>query len=280
MTMRVPKKQEPVVYITPPDEGGVTDNDSADENEDGGFDVSKVGWKTLQGEAEVVIYGNHTSVNEQETGLMQASPVQPVEKDIQDITEKTQTVTPKRLRATSNRKRSGTSKTLDDSTEVPGTSKSVDESTDASSKYLEHPGKRKQTCLSATKSNILPSTKTAQITTTSDKRKILSAPNSTTPALSPPPAQATISKPRAKQWKRSDLASITPYRSNYENMEVPDPPKWLENENLTPTDVFTKLFGNNFERVLEETQQYANTHGNTDSWNSQSRYDSRCSNMK
>ena len=46
-------------------------------------------------------------------------------------------------------------------------------------------------------------------------------------------------------------------------MVVPDPPKWLENENLIPTDVFTKLFGNNFERILEETQQYANTHGNT-----------------
>ena len=158
-----PKKQEPVAYITPPDEGEVTDNDSADENEDGGFDVSKVGWKTLQGEAEVVIYDNHTSVNEQETGLMQASPVQPVEQDIQDIiTEKTQTVTPKRLRATSNRKCSGTSKSLDDST-------------DASSKHLEHPRKRKQTCLPATKSKILPSTKTAQITPRSDKRKILSA---------------------------------------------------------------------------------------------------------
>ena len=46
-------------------------------------------------------------------------------------------------------------------------------------------------------------------------------------------------------------------------MEGPDPPELLENENLTSTDMFTRLFGKNVERIREETQKYANTHGNT-----------------
>ena len=49
----------------------------------------------------------------------------------------------------------------------------------------------------------------------------------------------------------------------YEKLENEKPSAWIADNNLKPLKVFEMLFGNNFERIRNETERYAQRRGSS-----------------